>query len=173
MGRIKVTKAIKAPVHVVFGYVDDYGNTTKYMKDLTKWQPVGSQTHGKGSHFEVAMKAGPTHLDSSVEITSWTQDREIGWESRKGFKQTGTWSFKAVAGATEATFDMEYEFPGGIAGKLLSRAAEPIVRSNIERSVAALKAQTEKLASTTPATASPSAPATKAARSTAKPSGRR
>jgi uncharacterized membrane protein len=146
MGRITVTKTIKAPVEVVFGYVDDHHNTTRYMKDLTKWQPAGGQTHGKGSRFDVAMKAGPTHLDSSVEITSWTENQEIGWESRKGFKQTGTWRFKAVAGATQATFDMEYEFPGGIAGKLLARAAEPIVKGNIEKSVEALKLQTEKLA---------------------------
>jgi uncharacterized membrane protein len=146
MGRITVTKSIGAPVELVFDYVDDYRNTTKYMKDLTKWQPVGGKTHGKGSQFDVAMKAGPTTLDSSVEITTWTQGRAIGWVSRKGFKQTGTWSFKASKGGTEVVFDMEYEFPGGIAGKLLSKAAEPIVRMNIERSVEALRGQAEQLA---------------------------
>ena len=40
---------------------------------------------------------------------------------------------------------MEYEFGGGIAGKLLGRAAEPIVRGNLQRSVETLKRNTEKL----------------------------
>jgi len=146
MGHITVTRSIEAPLETVFAYVDDYKNTTKYMKDLTKWQPVGSQTHGKGSHFDVAMKAGPKVLDSSVLITQWTENKVIAWDSQSGFRQTGKWAFKAKGGGCEATFDMEYEFGGGIAGKLLAKAAEPFVKMNIESSVDELKRQTEKVA---------------------------
>jgi uncharacterized membrane protein len=145
MGHITITKQIAAPAEVVFGYVDDYRNTTKYMKDLTKWQPKGDKTHGKGARFEVAMKAGPMTLDSSVEITTWSENTAIGWVSQTGFKQNGTWSFRAAGSGTTVTFDMEYDLGGGIAGRLVAKAAEPIVRLNIERSVDALKAQTEKL----------------------------
>src|SRR2546421_1222488 len=146
MGHINVSRTINAPADVVFSHVDDYRNTTKYMKDLTKWKPVGSQTHGKGAHFEVAMKAGPKTLESSVLITQWVENRTIGWVSQSGFKQSGRWSFRSVKGVTEATFDMDYEFGGGIAGKLLAKASEPIVKMNIEQSVDTLKQQAEKLA---------------------------
>jgi uncharacterized membrane protein len=145
MGHITVTRSIDAPLETVFAYVDDYRNTTKYMKDLTKWKPVGSQTHGKGAHFQVAMKAGPRELGSDVLITQWTENKVIAWVSESGFKQTGKWAFKAKAGGCEATFDMEYEFGGGIAGKVLAKAAEPLVKMNIESSVDELKRQTEKL----------------------------
>lgn len=147
MGHIVISEVIDAPVEVVFGYVDDYRNTTKYMKDLAKWKPTGSTTHGKGAQFEVGMKAGPTVLSSVVDITTWTENRAIGWTSRQGFKQTGKWSFKPKGEQTEATFDMEYEFGGGIAGRMLGRAAEPIVRANLHQSVRTLKTQTEKLGS--------------------------
>jgi uncharacterized membrane protein len=145
MGHITVTRSIDAPVETVFAYVDDYRNTTKYMKDLTKWKPVGSQTHGKGAHFEVAMKAGPRELGSDVLITQWTENKVVAWVSQGGFKQSGKWAFKAKEGGCEATFDMEYEFPGGIAGRLIAKVAEPLVRMNIESSVDELKRQTEKL----------------------------
>ena len=49
------------------------------------------------------------------------------------------WVFKPKGDKTQVTFDMEYEFGGGIAGKLLGRAAEPIVRGNLQRSVETLK----------------------------------
>ena len=49
MGHITITEEIVAPVEAVFADVDDHRNTTKYMKDLTKWAPVGSKTHGKGA----------------------------------------------------------------------------------------------------------------------------
>ncbi len=146
MSHITTSEEIAAPVATVFAYVDEHTNTTKYMKDLTKWAPVGSKTHGKGAKFAVAMKAGPMTLSSVVGITTWTENRAIGWRSTEGFKQTGRWSFKPSADGTEATFDMDYELPGGIAGRMLSRAAEPIVRSNIEQSVRNLRSQVEKSA---------------------------
>jgi uncharacterized membrane protein len=146
MGHITCTEKIAAPVTAVFAYVDDHRNTTKYMKDLTKWAPVGSKTHGKGAKFQVAMKAGPMTLSSVVDITIWTENQAIGWTSLQGFKQTGKWSFKKDEDGSEATFDMDYELPGGVAGKMLSRVAEPIVRRNIEQSVRKLKSQVERSA---------------------------
>jgi uncharacterized membrane protein len=167
MGRITIDMTINAPVATVFAYVDDYRNTTKYMRDLVKWQPTGKVTHGKGAQFDVGMRAGPTTLTSVVDITTWTENTAIGWHSNDGFKQIGIWAFKPKGDKTQVTFEMEYEFGGGIAGRLLGRAAEPIVRGNLQRSVEALKLNTEKL--TTPrsaAKASPKGstkPATKAA----------
>lgn len=146
MGHITISETISVPVEAVFGYVDDYRNTTKYMKGLSKWAPVGSTVHGKGAQFEVAMKAGPMTLSSVVDITTWTENRTIAWKSTDGFKQTGKWSFKSKGTGAEATFDMEYELPGGIAGRMVSRAAEPMVRSNLEQSVRALKQHLEKSA---------------------------
>jgi uncharacterized membrane protein len=144
MAHITCTEGIAAPVERVFAYVDDHRNTVKYMKDLTKWAPAGSKTHGKGAKFLVAMKAGPMTLESKVDITTWTENRTIGWTSFEGFKQTGRWSFKPDGDKTLATFDMDYQLPGGIAGRMLSRAAEPIVRGNIEQSVRNLRSQVER-----------------------------
>ena len=163
MGHITVTEEMHAPVEAVFAYVDDHRNTTKYMKDLTKWAPVGAKTHGKGATFEVAMKAGPMTLSSVVDITTWKENGAIGWTSREGFKQTGKWSFVAHGANTTATFDMEYELPGGIAGRMLSRAAEPIVRGNIEQSVRNLRAKVEKATPRSTKAVKPSAPRAKPA----------
>jgi uncharacterized membrane protein len=172
MGRITIDMTINAPVATVFAYVDDYRNTTKYMKDLVKWQPTGKVTHGKGAQFNVGMKAGPTTLTSVVDITTWTENKAIGWHSKEGFKQVGLWAFKPKAEKTQVTFDMEYEFGGGIAGKLLGRAAEPIVRGNLQRSVETLKLNTETVGASRsapkPAPKATTKPATKTAGSAAK-----
>jgi uncharacterized membrane protein len=164
MGRITIDMTINAPVATVFAYVDDYRNTTKYMKDLVKWQPTGKVTHGKGARFDVGMKAGPTTLTSVVDITTWLENKAIGWDSNEGFKQIGMWAFKPKGDKTQVTFDMEYEFGGGIAGRLLGRAAEPIVRGNLQRSVETLKLHTEKIAPQRPAAKAAPKPAAKSAR---------
>jgi uncharacterized membrane protein len=154
MGHINITASIDCSIETVFAYVDDYKNTTKYMRDLAKWQPVGNKKHGKGAVFEVGMKAGPKVLESTIEMDKWVENKTIAWESTDGFWQKGSWAFKTVRGKTEATYDMEYEFGGGIAGKLLAKAAEPIVRMNLDKSIAELKVQCEKLAAKAPASAS-------------------
>jgi uncharacterized membrane protein len=91
------------------------------------------------------MKAGPTTLTSVVDITTWSENKAIGWHSNEGFRQIGMWAFRTKGEKTQVTFEMEYEFGGGIAGKLLGRAAEPIVRGNLQRSVETLKLNTENL----------------------------
>jgi len=44
---------------------------------------------------------------------------------------------------------MEYELPRGIAGRMLSRVTDPIVRGNIEQSVRSLRSQVEQSARNT------------------------
>jgi uncharacterized membrane protein len=171
MGSITIHETVDAPVETVFAYVDDHRNTTRYMQGLTKWKPTGSTTHGKGAQFEVAMKAGPSTLSSVVDITTWTENRAIGWTSVEGFKQKGQWSFKPKGEQTELTFTMTYELPGGIAGRMLSRAADPIVRSNLQKSARTLKQQAEHQASSRGgAKTAPKSAAKTPAKSAAKPS---
>ncbi|MBV8301885.1 MAG: SRPBCC family protein [Candidatus Dormibacteraeota bacterium] len=161
MGAITIHETVDATVETVFAYVDDYRNTTKYMVGLTKWKPTTDVTHGKGAKFEVAMKAGPATLGSIVDISLWSENKAIGWHSVEGFKQKGQWAFRRAGDGTDVTFTMEYELPGGIAGRMLSRAADPVVRSNLQRSVKQLKQHTEKLkpARPTKTTAKPAAKA--------------
>ena len=165
MGHITIEKEIAAPVETVFAYVDDHENTTKYMKGLTKWAPTTDVVHGKDAEFEVVMKAGPKDLGSVVHITAWTENKTIAWKSVDGFKQTGKWAFTKKGDRTHVVFDMEYDLGGGIAGKMLGKVAEPVVRGNLEQSVNDLKAQTEKLKAK-PAAAKPAAkkPAAKPAK---------
>ena len=170
MGHIKIEKEIAAPVETVFAYVDDHKNTTKYMKGLTKWAPTTDVVHGKDAEFEVVMKAGPKDLGSVVHITAWTENKTIAWKSIEGFKQTGKWVFTKKGDSTHVVFDMEYDLGGGIAGKMLGKVAEPVVRSNLVQSVNDLKTQTEKLKSKPAAKPAAAAkkPAAKPAAKTAK-----
>jgi uncharacterized membrane protein len=144
MGRITVTETINAPVATVFDYVDDYRNTTKYMKDMTRWEPAGDTTHGLGSRFALSMKVGPMSIDGEVEIDQWVENQAIGWKTLKGFKQDGSWSFTEKGGGTEASFSVDIEFPGGMAGKMMARTIEPAIKGTLQGSVKQLKEQTEK-----------------------------
>ena len=146
MGRITVTESINAPVSTVFAYVDDYRNTTKYMKDMTRWEPAGDTTHGKGSRFALSMKVGPLTIDGEVEVDAWEENRVIGWKTKKGFRQDGSWQFTEKGGGTEAAFTVDYDLPGGMAGKMMAKVIEPALKATLQGSVKQLKSQTEPVA---------------------------
>ena len=145
MGNIRIEQTVNAPLEVAFGYVDDYRNTPGYTEGLVSWEPVGDKTHGVGAAFTAVMALGGTKQSSTLEITSWRENELIGWSPLKGFKQSGTWRFAANGAKTDVVFDVDYEFPGGIAGKVLAKAIEPFVRANITKTVHNLRDKLEAL----------------------------
>jgi uncharacterized membrane protein len=145
MTHLAASALINAPVEKVFAFTDDYHHTTAYMHGLSKWEPAGSKTHGMGATFAVGMKAGPLTIDGVVEITDWAENRLIGWTSRSGINQSGRWSFRSRGADTQVSLDEDIQLPGGIAGRVVARLAEPVLRGNAEKSVVALKAQIETL----------------------------
>ena len=130
----------EAPVETLFAYVDDYRNTTKWLFGLSKFEPTTEVTSGLGSAFDGTFAVKPIKLHSSVKIVEWEQDRVIALESYKGFQINSRWQFSST-GATTSTVvvDFEYELPGGLAGKAMGKAFEPIVALSIRHSDESLR----------------------------------
>ena len=138
MGKASAETVIAASPSEVFAYVDDYQNTPKYMHGLKSWEPAGEQTHGVGAVFIGKMDAVKT-WESTLEITQRDEDEAIAWIPTKGFKQGGAWQFAPEGDGTRVTLTVDYEFPGGLAGKAVAKAAEPVVKQNVQKSVEKLK----------------------------------
>jgi hypothetical protein len=133
-----------APVSVAFAYLDDYRNATDWMFGLAKFGPVGAQDHGLGATFDGTFEVKPVKLSSTIEITEWEAESVIAFKSIKGFKNTSTWRF-IPEGDEQTRFEIRfrYELPGGIAGKVLGRALEPVVALSVRRSDEALRKNIE------------------------------
>jgi hypothetical protein len=112
-----------APLHVAFGYIDDYRTTPDWMFGIAKFEPVGELDHGKGAVFEGTFQVKPVKLQSVVECTDW--------------EATGD-------EVTKVSVDFTYELPGGLAGRALGKALEPIVGMSIKHSDANLRKQIEQ-----------------------------
>jgi uncharacterized membrane protein len=134
----------EAPVDVAFAYLDDYHNATNWMFGLVKFAPVGEKEHGLDAVFDGTFQVKPVKLSSTIKVTEWEQDKVIGFESTKGFKNWSTWRFIA-AGPTRTTIKVKfsYELPGGLAGRALGKALEPIVAISVRHSDDALRREIE------------------------------
>jgi uncharacterized membrane protein len=133
-----------APLDVAFAYVDDYHNATDWMFGLARFEPVGDKAQGLGAVFDGTFRVKPVKLSSTIEVTEWDRERVIAFESVKGFKNSSTWRF-AADGPTRTTITVtfRYELPGGVAGKVMGKALEPVVALSVRHSDEALRRQIE------------------------------
>jgi uncharacterized membrane protein len=130
----------EAPIDVAFAYIDDYRTATEWMFGLAKFEPVGDKVQGLGTVFDGTFQVKPVKLSSTVKVTRWEQDKVIAFESIKGFKNWSTWEFSADSPTTtKITVTFSYELPGGLAGRALGKALEPIVAISVRHSDAALR----------------------------------
>jgi uncharacterized membrane protein len=134
----------EAPIDIAFAYLDDYRTATEWMFGLAKFDPVGAKNQGLGAVFDGIFQVKPVKLSSTIEVTDWEKDRLIGFTSVKGFKNWSTWRFVA-AGPTQTRIlvTFSYELPGGLAGRAMGKALEPIVAVSVRHSDAALRREIE------------------------------
>lgn len=129
-----------APVDVAFRYLNDYRNATSWMFGLARFEPVGEPSQGLGAVFDGTFHVTPVKLHSTIEVTQWVEHSLIAFRSIKGFPNKSTWRFFADGPQlTRIEVLFSYELPGGLAGRALGRALEPIVALSIRQSDDALR----------------------------------
>ncbi|HSP38004.1 MAG TPA: SRPBCC family protein [Frankiaceae bacterium] len=149
MGSVTTSTSIEADIQAVFDYVADYRTAIKYSHDLKKWEPVTDVTDDIGAQFDVTLQLGPKAFDSRVEVNSRTDPEQFGWSSISGFQHSGKYTFSAAAeGRTDVTFEFDYTLPGGMAGRLLGRTFDPMLKASLGHNLKTLKKQVEEQART-------------------------
>jgi uncharacterized membrane protein len=147
MGQVTTSTTIEADISTVFDYVSDYRNATKYSKDLKKWVPVTDVTDDVGAQFDASLQLGPKAFDSRVEVNFRQDPEQFGWTSISGFDHSGRYALSAVGeGRTEIVFVFDYTLPGGMAGRLLAKTTEPLLKASLASNLKTLKQQVEEQA---------------------------
>jgi uncharacterized membrane protein len=109
---------------------------------LREWRYLGEMPRGYciAGTFQVK----PVQLHSRIRLTEWETQKVIGFESIEGFRNWSTWRFRAD-GPSRAKIEVvfSYELPGGLAGRAIGLAPEPIVALTILHTDEALRREIE------------------------------
>ena len=133
-----------APVSTAFAYLDDYRNATSWMFGLSRFVPVTEQERGLGAVFDATFQVKPITLHSTLECTEYAEQELIGFTSIAGFTNSSSWRFQPIDDEqTKIIVDFHYELPGGLAGKAMGRALEPIMAMSIRHTDATLRRHIE------------------------------
>lgn len=141
MRRVEKRVEVPAPVSEVFAYVDDVDNAGEWLYGLTRIVPVGEVEHGVGAQYDGAVRVG-VPLHSRIECTGWEQDRLIELTSVAGIHNTQRWEFRPLGERRcEVYARVDYDLPGGPAGKVIERAVSPVVGIAVQHTADALVAR--------------------------------
>jgi uncharacterized protein YndB with AHSA1/START domain len=132
-----VTVTIKASGQRVFDFVAEPSNTPRFMNGITRYDPIGAKSRGKGARFDSRAVVAGKNFDVELEVTAWKDGEMMVATSRKGPKTRGSWSFEEFDdGTTDATLLYEYELP--MVFKFVP-GVNGIIRGNLEKSMQKLK----------------------------------
>ncbi|MGI8608226.1 MAG: SRPBCC family protein [Candidatus Dormibacteria bacterium] len=137
MSKATVTVTVKATVEAAFDFVAEPSNTPRFMNGITRYEPIGDQSRGKGARFDSRAVVAGKHFDVELEVTGWKDNERMVATSRKGPKTQGTWSFEEFDdGTTDVTLIYEYELP--MIFKFVP-GVNGIIEGNLEKSLQKLK----------------------------------
>ncbi|MFT4199773.1 SRPBCC family protein [Gordonia sp. (in: high G+C Gram-positive bacteria)] len=145
MGHIDHENTVNAPIDKVWDYMSEVENLPTWMFGLTEMTPTTEQTRGEGARFQSRMKVG-ARVDSVIEIVRWVEGTEIDTASVSGFDNQTRWKLTEIdPTTTKISVAIDYKFPGGLAGKALSKVVEPAVHAAVSASDHKLNSILEKL----------------------------
>lgn len=140
MSVVRHSSTIEVPRERVFTYINDYQNVPEYMFGVHSFAPRTDVTSGKGSVFDVELKAGPKSLESTVETTDWIENELIELKAIEGFVANTTWRFAdAGDGSTRVDAEFEYVLSGGLAGRVLGAIMDPFAAQAVKHTEAKLR----------------------------------
>lgn len=144
MTMVFASGTLELPAEAVFDYAVDYRRMPEWVFGLRTITPIGELSDGVGAEFRGTGKIGPIAMTGTSRITEWEPCRRI---TEALVINNGIVALAAVAttpmgsAVTRVDITADYKFPGGLAGKVLQRAIEPLLGSGIRHTERALRRQ--------------------------------
>lgn len=115
---------IRAPLPVVFAFVADYRNTTRFQRQFSRFEPVGEPTHGLGMKVDVWGHFKGFPVRTVLRVTEFVENKRIVSESTEGLRSRSEWRFLPEQEGTRVQFSATFEWPLLPPSKILERMAE-------------------------------------------------
>jgi uncharacterized membrane protein len=140
MADIRSQAHINATPEQVFDFIDHWQNAMLYMRRMVRYELVDKNGGtGVGARFEIAVQAGGTRLNGTIEVTDHDRPHKIAFRNIDGVKVIGNWTMRPDGDGTHLVLDAVYEPPGGIIGRVVASFIKANARSDLEASLRELK----------------------------------
>jgi uncharacterized protein YndB with AHSA1/START domain len=120
--KIERSVKINAPPEKVFGLLTDREQVPKWNKLIKEARVTSTQQTGVGSTVHYVGEAGGAQGEWDIETTEWVKNKKYATRTTSGdVAMLVTWTLKEVNGGTELTYEIRYELPYSILGKIINK----------------------------------------------------
>ncbi len=142
MAKLEKTITINAPVEKIFNYISQPTNLPEFWPSLVETSDVQELPNGGHSNRWVYKMAG-IRLEGTSEDVEYVTNQRLVSKTKGGVESTQTWVFQPEAGGTKVTFEVEYNIPIPVLGKLAEAIIVKMNDREGELLLANLKARME------------------------------
>ena len=124
-------RLIKAPPDAVWRELSDLPSHVEWMADAESIEFDGKQRRGVGTVFDCATRIGPLRTRDRMEVTRWTEGRELGVRHVGLVTGEGVFSLRSRRRGRRTQLDWteRLRFPWYLGGPLTGLLAKPVLRS--------------------------------------------
>ena len=144
----KIEKSVKinAPPERVFALLTDRKEAPKWNKLIKEAIVTSKEPTGVGSTVHYVGEAGGARGEWDIETTEWVKDKKYAWRTTSGDVAMLTiWTLREANGTTELTYEIRYELPYSILGKIIDRLkASRDIENGMITALKSLKQLSEK-----------------------------
>jgi uncharacterized protein YndB with AHSA1/START domain len=144
--KIEKSAKIDAPPEKVFALLTDRKEVTKWNKLIKEAIVTSKEPTGVGSTVHYVGEAGGARGEWDIETTEWVKNKKYAWRTTSGdVAMLTTWTLKEANGTTELTYEIRYELPYSILGKIIDRLkASRDIENGMIKALQNLKQLSEK-----------------------------
>jgi uncharacterized membrane protein len=140
----KSAVTVKSSSERAFDYFADHRHVAEVLDGVSKWEPVGTKTHGLGARYNVELVAFGLPLRSVLKLNVWKRPEEIGWVSESGLiKQDGGFTFEKTPAGVRIELRIAYEPPASFVGAALARPLDRMVRERLKKAMERIRDRLE------------------------------
>jgi len=137
---------LEKPVDVAFASVANYRTIGEWLVGISTFTPTTEIDYGLHAVFEGHLNLGVTTLKSTVKVIGFDENDWMELDSIKGFQNRSKLIFTPTPdGNCSVEFDLTYELPGGVLGKGMGKAIEPLIAQVVKHSSDKLAKQVSAL----------------------------
>lgn len=130
MARIRLRTNVKAPPATVWRELADIARHVEWMADAESIEFTTDQRRGVGTTFDCETKVGPLRTRDRMEVTRWTEGRELGVRHSGIVTGEGVFRLRSRRRGRRTQLDWteRLRFPWYLGGPVTAFVARPVLR---------------------------------------------
>jgi uncharacterized protein YndB with AHSA1/START domain len=142
MEKIRRATTIHAPVEKVFDFLEDKTHVPEFWPSLMEVSDIRDLPNG-GKAYHWTYKMAGIRFEGDSEEIEVVPNQKLVSRNEKGVESTITWLMEGRGNDTDLTFEVEYEVPVPVLGRLAEKVVVALNEHEADALIANVKTQIE------------------------------